>query len=1108
MEDENVRKILKNYFQTYGVAHIQVDSYNEFISSGIQRAIAEKSDIIIRPRANCRIQFHFGNVYVSNPVVIDEDRKIRPLYPKEARDRELCYQSTVYVDISEETFENDEIVKRKLHQRVSLLQIPTMLGSCVCNLQGKTQDERIALGECRYDPFGYFIIKGKEHERIKRVIERVLVSQQRPNYNFIQVIEQSVTNNAKYKYISEIRSVADESGYSVVVQTMMPIDERTIFVSLPNIKEHIEAGIVFKALGISAEEIPSLIDMKFEAGQRHVKSIVKASYTVPTREDALLHISRHPLYPIPKDKQEVYARQVVERELFPHLGILSSIREKAKFLALMINKLIAVTIGVRKDDDRDNMSNKRIESTGILLFDLFRSVYDGFIKNAILQLQKKVDILFIVSHYTTMTKAIKSCFCTGNWCTRKTAHAKAGVSQVLNRMTYAATLSHLRHIVIPIGKEGKNAKIRQINTSQFGFLCPAETPEGATCGIVMNFSLLAKISRRTPFLLTKDAILKSEYFSACKKEGEDATKIFLNGVPIGFTNEPTEMLQFIIDARTDGLIFSEVSAVYDEDENEIVIYCDEGRLLRPLFVVSKMKLYDGVETNWDTLVEKGFIRYVDPNEVEHSTIAMDKETLLKAEFSYDFLEIHPSMILGVCASIIPFPDHSQSPRNCYQSSMAKQALGIPMEPFDLRSDTMLYVMDYPQRPLVSTDAAEFLNFNEMPSGCNPIVAIMTKEGFNQEDSIILNKASIERGMFRVTGFFTISDEEVRLDTSNFQVIEIPPPEIQNKKNNYAFINTSGPMLGIIKEGSHVKKDDVLISKVSISIRKTGEEERKDISLTVKAGEEGIVHKIRINSTPKGGKIIKIVIRVIKTPEVGDKFASRAAQKGTCGMIFSQEDMPFTSEGITPDIIINPHCIPSRMTINQLMECILGKSCALGGKFGNATPFSKHSVNVAERLCDELQSHGYERHGLESMFNPYTGEELDAKIFIGPTFYQRLKHMVSDKMHSRARGHVTMLTRQPVEGRSRDGGLRFGEMERDAIIVHGTSRFLKERLYDMSDPYSVIVCKKCGMISASQTDCNMCSNDNVQKIIIPYAAKLLFQELMAMGIKTELIPKQN
>ncbi|NCY26335.1 MAG: hypothetical protein EBX37_16300, partial [Alphaproteobacteria bacterium] len=274
MEEANLRKILKNYFETYGIAHIQIDSYNEFILKGIQRVIDEKSDIVVQPKANSRIHFHFGNVFVSNPVVIDEDRSIRPLFPQEARDRELSYHSTVYIDITEQTFENDRLVKHKIHQRIPLLQIPTMLNSCVCNLFGKTKLEKSSLGECRYDPGGYFIVKGKEHERLKRVVERVIVSQQRPNYNFVQVLEQTITTNTKYRFIAEIRSFAEESGYSVVVQTMMPLDSRTIFVSLPNIKEPIEAGIVFKALGVAAEDIPGLINMKYEEGQKYVKSIV------------------------------------------------------------------------------------------------------------------------------------------------------------------------------------------------------------------------------------------------------------------------------------------------------------------------------------------------------------------------------------------------------------------------------------------------------------------------------------------------------------------------------------------------------------------------------------------------------------------------------------------------------------------------------------------------------------------------------------------------------------------------------------------------------------------------------------------------------------------
>jgi DNA-directed RNA polymerase II subunit RPB2 len=1100
MQEEKVKLLLKNYFEKYGVAHIQIDSYNEFVNKGIQRVIDEKSDIIVCPRAGQKVLFHFDQVHVANPFVIDEDRSIRPLYPSEARDRELCYQSTVYVNILEQTFENDALVSQKSHKRIPLCQIPTMLYSDICNLSDKTKTERVALGECRYDQGGYFIIKGKEHDRMKRVIERVIVAQQRPNYNFVQVIEQSVTNNAKYKFISEIRSIAEETGYSVVVQVMMPLDEKYVYVSLPNIKEHIEAGIVFRALGIEPDQIASFIDMKYDKGRKYVKNIVKSSYIVDSKDTALSYISKYPMYPIPKDKQEAYAKQIVERELFPHLGILATTNDKAKFLGYMINKLILVNIGIRKDDDRDNTANKRIETTGILMFDLFRCVYDAFVKNMTIQLQKRLDIVSLISHYTNITKGIKSCFSTGNWSTKKTAHAKVGVSQVLNRMSYSATLSHLRHIVIPIGKEGKNAKIRQINTSQFGYICPAETPEGATCGIVTNYALLTRVSKKTNTLLTKESVLNCEGVNA-----SNGTLILLNGIPIGFAEDAEALVEQLIEKRKVGIIDSEVSIVYNDEE--VVVYCDEGRLLRPVFVVKDGKAYDGDVVDWDTLVEMGEIRYIDPSEIEHSTVAMSKDYLEKGDYTYDFLEIHPSMILGVCASIIPFPDHSQSPRNCYQSSMAKQALGVPLETYDSRADTMMYVMDYPQRPLVSTDSAEFLNFNDMPSGCNPIVAIMTKEGFNQEDSVILSKSSIERGMFRVTGYFTISDEEVRKDTSNFQVIEIPSMDIRNKKNNYAFLHSDGPLTGFVKEGTHVKKDDVIIGKVSIRIKKTGEEEKKDVSVTIKPGEEGIIHKVRINSTPKGGKIIKIVIRVIKTPEVGDKFASRAAQKGTCGMIFSQEDMPFTSEGITPDIIINPHCIPSRMTINQLMECVLGKACSLKGEFGNATPFSKHSVNVADKLCDELELLGYERHGLESMFNPYTGEEIDAKIFIGPTYYQRLKHMVSDKMHSRARGHVTTLTRQPVEGRSRDGGLRFGEMERDAIIVHGTSRFLKERLFDMSDPYNVIICSKCGMITPSQSDCKGCKDDKIVKINIPYAAKLLFQELNAMGIKTELIPKK-
>lgn len=1094
MQEHQVFEILKNYFKEHGTSHIQLDSFNNFVLKGIQQIVDQKGVLSFSPKKGQEYFITFGQVFVEKPVFIDENRVVKKLMPAEARMRDLCYESSVHIDIETKRVENDVVIEKILHQRVLIGKIPSMLYSVICNLHDSPAKDRMKNGECSYDEGGYFIINGKE---------RVIVSQQRPNYNFVQVLKMSKTSTTKYKYISEIRSVAEDSGYSILVQTMFSTNDRNIFISLPNIKEPILAGIVFKALGFP-DDIESFIDMRYEQGKPFVKYIIQDATFIQTREEAIAYIGKYPLYTIPKEKRDAYAKQIVEMELFPHLGITATTKDKARFLGYMINKLISTVIEVRQPDDRDNVSNKRIEATGMLMYDLFRGVFDRFLKNIQKQLPKK-DIITLINQNTIITRGIRFCFSTGNWGARNSTHIKMGVSQVLNRMTYAATLSHLRHIVIPIGKEGKNAKIRQINTSQFGFICPAETPEGQTSGIVTNFTAMAKVSKKTSTILTKESLLLCKNIRT-EIDDTPGVKVMLNGRMIGMTKNHDGLIEEIVEKRLFKLLDMEVSVIYDIEDDEVRIYSDEGRLMRPLFVVNDRKIYSGPVRQWEELLAIGAVRYIDSNESENSVIAMYQADLEK-EYVYDFCEIHPSMILGVCASIIPFPDHSQSPRNCYQSSMAKQALGIPVETYNNRSDTMMYVMDYPQRPLVSTKAAEYMGFNEMPSGANPIVAIMPKEGFNQEDSVILNKSAIERGMFRVTAYFTVSDEETRRSSSKYQSIELPPIDIRNKSSNYAFLETTGEYAGIIKTGYRVKKDDVIIGKVLTNVNKDGIIEKKDISVVIKPGEEGYIHKVTLLATLKGCKMVKIMIRTIKTPEVGDKFASRAAQKGTCGMIFAQEDMPFTSCGMTPDIIINPHCIPSRMTINQLLECILGKSCAEEGTFGDATPFSENSVNVADNLCNRLETNGFERHGLETMYNPYTGKKLEANIFMGPTYYQRLKHMVSDKIHSRAKGSVTTLTRQPLEGRSRDGGLRFGEMERDAMIVHGSSRFLKERLFDMSDPYNVIVCSICGMIATSQVECKGCKDDKLFVINIPYAAKLLFQELNSMGIKTELIPKK-
>ena len=1090
----HTHRLFEDYFATHGTAHMQIDSYNNLITSGLQRIVNETPEIVVPFQKGSKYVYTFGQICTDTPKISCDDRSLRPLLPSEARMRDLTYESAICLDVTTQLYDNDRLVDTKLSQRVIIGYIPAMLNSVICNLYNKNKRNKIEAKECTFDQGGYFVVNGKE---------RVIIFQQRPNYNFVQVIEQPMTTSTKYKYIAEIRSIAEESGYSVVVQAMISLSGKGIYFSLPNIKEEIPAGIVLKALGvIENSDIEKVIGMTFENGKKYVKYILYDSAHIKTREEAIAYIGKYPMYAIQKDKQTAYAKQIVEMELFPHLGITATLEDKSLFLGYMLHKLISTMIGVRRDDDRDNISNKRFETSGALIGELFRSMFSNLVKNLTILLPKAPEIVSHINKYISkFTENIRRCFSTGNWSVKKKTYMKQGVSQVLDRMTFASTMSHMRRCVITTGKDSKNEKIRQIHESQIGFICPAETPEGGQCGIVSNLALLVKISRRVSTVLTKDVILK------CENISENGIFVLLNGVIIANTENAEDLIGEIYTLRLNKLLESDVSAVYDNIDNEVRILCDEGRVLRPLFVVTDGKIYEGPTTNWGKHIEEGYIRYVDSSEIENSVIASSYEMLEECGDMYDFCEIDPYAILGVCASIIPFPDHSQSPRNCYQSSMAKQALGIPMLTYNHRADTTVHILDYPQRPIVSTNAAEMLGFNDMPSGQLPIVAILTKEGFNQEDSVILNKASVDRGLFRVTTYFTISDQDVRNDNKGYQSIEVPSLDIRKGDLNYSYLQTSGPEAGIAKRGYHLKKDDVIIGKVFIKNNKDKTEERRDISVAIKTGDEGIVHNIIVTTTPEGHKLIKIVMRVIRIPEVGDKFASRSAQKGTCGMIFSQEDIPFTKDGITPDLIINPHCIPSRMTINQLMECILGKYGSVKGKFGNATPFSRSSTNVLETICDQLQGVGYERHGCETLYDPYTGKKLDAQVFMGPTYYQRLKHLVSDKMHSRAKGQVTSLTKQPLEGRSRDGGLRFGEMERDAVISLGLSRFMKERLFEMSDPYSVIVCSTCGLISASQTECKTCKDDKLCSINIPYAAKLLFQELNAMSVKIELIPKK-
>lgn len=1162
-------KILGDHFKTKGFVHHQTESFNHFLNLELPRIITEEPPIRISRQGSSSKErgsvdyesytIQFSDLYIPKPTVTEEDRSLRNFCPGEARQRDLTYDSPVYVTVTTTMDQGDGSPPEvERHMRVVIGRIPIMLRSSHCYLTSMTPSDRIKAGECEYDSGGYFVVKGKE---------RVLIPQLRGVYNIPLVLKRKARD--KFKYVAEIRSMSEETGHSVLLQALIGADDRTLVFSLPYIKEYIPIGVVFKALGYVREsQIRDLIGLDCDLTARYIRLIIRDAFFCEeesdgltlfmkqddekeskeqrspedlediwaelddgekrswkdkmTRDNALRYIGRFTLHTLKEEDRRAYAIQVVESELFPHMGIASTPREKAYLLGNIVNRLLSTSVGMRKDDDRDDYRNKRVESAGVLCRDLFRQLFKKFTVAIVSSIEKKKqnpDAMAVISRLPIITNGLRHCFGTGNWGVPKNSYIRSGVAQILSRLSYGATLSNLRRVTIPVGKESKNTKIRQIHPSQIMYLCPSETPEGQPVGIVLNLSLLTRISARFPTVLVKEVVEECEALTALRDfDGpNDKTKVFLNGSLIGMTDDSDDLLEEIIDMRSMDMLPYDVSVSYDDIDDELHVLSDDGRLLRPVFTVDgdvlNAKEEDG--TDWDTLVKKGSIRYLDNSEINNAVVAFDQNELKK--YRNDYCEIAPAMMLGVMASIIPFPDHSQSPRNCYQAAMGKQAMSMFALSYMVRTDTITHVLSYPQKPLVSTHAANMMGFSDMPSGINTVVAIACYSGFNQEDSIILNKGAIDRGLFWATTYRTHSAVEKKRGTYNFEKIGTPPLDKRRGDANYSLLDEHGivrlrhPVYTDDKGKKcgggavFVQKGDVLIGKIVVQSNKSGDEELSDNSLVLRKGEDGYVDRIFISTTPNGYKLVKVVIRKVRIPEVGDKFASRSAQKGTCGMIYPQEDMPWTRDGISPDLIMNPHALPSRMTINQLMESVLGKSCCIDGKLGDATPFTSSSVNIAETLCDRLGMNKFERTGKEMLYNGMTGEPM-GMVFIGTVYYQRLKHLVDDKMHARAQGPNATLTRQPLEGRSRDGGLRFGEMERDCMMGHGASRFLKERLCDMSDPYTATICSKCGNFSTSKSYCKACDADQIAQVNLPYVSKLVIQELNAMLIKCKITAK--
>lgn len=1100
-----------------------------------------------------------------------------------------------YVIRTPDTLETPKVIEKVL-PKINICKLPIMLKSSICVLTQNKHINPVLLGECPMDCGGYFIIKGSEKTILgqERAAEnRIYCFDGKNTTKWSWFAE--IKSVPDFKCISpkqiEMKVACKNNGYGHPIFVSVPrikteVELFVLFRALGVVSDREICEYVM--LDIEDEHHADLLSY-LEA------SIIEANKYM-TQEDALRHITSNVAFtPMNMDKEagavkkREFAVDVLHNDLFPHCRTMS---QKLYLLGLMAKRLIQTAIGWTAPDDRDSYLNKRIELSGTLLNNLFRNYFNKLIKEMQKQVVREInngswrtlddytscqsaanattadnaegegDVraepeyvngnqlpkykeeniinmsnICKIMKSTTIENGINRALSTGDFSIKQSNSSKVGVGQVLNRLTYAASLSHLRRINTPLEKSGELIAPRNLHNTTWGFLCPAETPEGQSIGVVKNISYMAHITIPTnssslyqyvePYLIRVDAV--------SPRELNGKVKVFINGCWLGVTDQPAELYADLKNKKCRGIINIYTSVIFNYRSAEIRVCNDGGRLTRPVLRVRDNKALitkeiiarvEQKELTWSDLLtscklDESVIEYIDPEEQNWSMIAMKSKGIYlqnsDLKINYTHCEIHPSTIFGVLASCIPFPEHNQAPRNTYQTAMGKQAIGIYATNFDQRMDKTAYVLTYPTRPLVDTRLMNFINLNKIPSGCQIHVAIMTHTGYNQEDSVLVNKGSIDRGLFSATIYHTEKDEDK--NNSRDEIIRCKPVKQKTKGmkyGNYDKLNAQG----FIPENALVENRDVIIGKI-VPIK----ENRNDPTKTVKyedqskifsTMEETYIDKNYTGRNGEGYNFGKVRVRIFRKPVFGDKFSSRMGQKGTCGNIIPECDMPFTKEGLKPDIIINPHAIPSRMTIAQLKETLLGKVLIELGLFGDGTSFGNLDVKT---IAKELQQLGYESYGNEIMYNGLTGEQMETSIFIGPVFYQRLKHMVNDKQHSRSIGPMVNLTRQPAEGRSRAGGFRVGEMERDVLIAHGMSNFCKERLFDVSDKYSTWVCKKCGMIAPyndgnnlnSKSNefiihkCNTCDNTTeFAKVAIPYSFKLLSQELQTINVVPRLI----
>ncbi len=1187
VEYEDIRNLIRLYFNQPQVLFNHLFfSFNQLVEEIIPYTLIKEPNYFYENVEKTDIYLHgfrCKNIRLK-PVVFDNNPN-EIMFPDQSRMNHLNYFASVYADV-EQVVEKTNILtgettvkvitKSSDDDPVAIASIPIMVKSKYCS----TSIKKDLHNECKYDPGGYFLVNGKE--KVVMSIEKMVDNKP------LVFTKKDSSYPRGFFFTCQINSKSNDWSDNLQILNIKEKKDGTFVISTSQLSD-IKIIILVRALGLETDQ-DIISNFCYSLDDINMINLIKPSIDnsvddegnlIRTKDQAIDYLitklRRNKRFSqsdeeLAVKQKKIFLEKIFRKDLLPHLG--EDIKLKIKYISFMFNKMFRVMLDREPKDDRDALQNKRIETPGVLLGQLFRQNWKKLLneigKNFKKKNQSDENPVSVINQIkpNAIEQGVKTALSTGIWGMNKT---KKGVAQALQRLSWFGANSYLRRIMAPsLDNTTQNiTKIRLVNNLQAQFMCPTETPEGQNIGIIKSLSMSSTITMQNDSQVEiVNEIIKTfgNYDLPTNIDPLDMeiySKVFMNGNWIAVTKSPFELYMVLKKNRENGILDKFTTIYLDFTKKEIAIFSDGGRLIRPLLTVQenklnmtkeviedvrkqveninsrgrKDKIFDNSKGKaWNRIMDKykNLIEYEDIESSSYLMIAETQNDLIKngenmtrdlkhkdindvnrygdyRYVKYTHCDIHPWLMLGYVVSSIPFSNHNFGLKNIIFFSQAKQSIGVYLTSYKDRMD-ISQVLYHPQVPLVTTEGMRINNTMDLPFGENVVIAIMSYMGYNQEDSIIFNKASVDRGIFLCDTLKKEHSEIVKNPSTSQDDVFTKPDSNKvtgMQQGNYDKLNDKG----FIPEETIIENQDIIIGKVS-PIQPTGTNNKvyKDNSVQFKSNVEGVIDRVHTGVYNNDGyEMYNLRLRMERVPIIGDKFSNRHGQKGTLGILLPERDMPFTESGMVPDLIMNPHGIPSRMTHAQLLECLASKYGSATGEFIDGTPFNNYDVS---KLPEMLKSVGFSPYGTETMYCGITGKKMKSEIFIGPTYYMRLKHMVLDKVHSRSIGPKQAITRQPLEGRSRDGGLKIGEMEKDSMIAHGVGQFLKERLNEVSDITKVYVCDDCGRFASKVFDkdyyyCAGCDNSTrISAVSMPYACKLLFQEITSVNIQPRIRTRQS